>query len=272
MTQPSAATHEAEDVQLVDSSLMMKVFYVFLALALLSAGISAGGKWFGKSIALAGHTNSTTLREIVIGNNVIVAPDNMIRFERERHDGTAARLDLYLRWPEPRRLHRRGTRRLQPRRRHAPDHLLLVRRADHVARHERPPCADLFRDAGQAGQARSFRRHTLWLFRTIRLSERGAGGGRTARRRAVRGAMPERRKCRRIAGALRARHPCRRQSEPVLPVSAGTARPMARTRRRHAQAGGWHAQDQQASVRPHGASAASAAQPRSMSSIAIEKL
>jgi hypothetical protein len=99
MTQPSAATHEAEDVQLVDSSLMMKVFYVFLALALLSAGISAGGKWFGKSIALAGHTNSTTLREIVIGNNVIVAPDNMIRFERERHNGTAARLDLYLRWP-----------------------------------------------------------------------------------------------------------------------------------------------------------------------------
>lgn len=99
MTQSAAASHEAGEIRAVDSSLMMKVFYVFLALALLSAGISAAGKWFGKSIAMAGHTNSRTLREIVIGNNVIEAPDNMIRFERERHDGTAGRLDLYLRWP-----------------------------------------------------------------------------------------------------------------------------------------------------------------------------
>ncbi|WP_457937693.1 hypothetical protein [Mesorhizobium sp. 10J20-29] len=83
----------------VDSSLMMKVFYAFLALALLSAGISAAGKWYGRSIALAGHTDSTALREIVIGNNVVSAPENMIRFERARHDGTAPRLDLYLRWP-----------------------------------------------------------------------------------------------------------------------------------------------------------------------------
>ncbi len=98
MTQ--AATPQAQQFRTVDSSLMMKVFYAFLLLALLSAGISAAGKWYGKAIALAGHTDSTTLREIVIGNNVIVAPDNMIRFERSRHDGTAERLDLYMRWPD----------------------------------------------------------------------------------------------------------------------------------------------------------------------------
>ncbi|MEP9388230.1 hypothetical protein [Mesorhizobium sp. KR9-304] len=78
---------------------MMKVFYGFAVLALLSLGISLGGKWFGRSIALAGHTDDATLREIVIGNNVISAPANTIRFDRQRRNGIASRLDLYLRWP-----------------------------------------------------------------------------------------------------------------------------------------------------------------------------
>jgi hypothetical protein len=82
------------------SSFVMKVFYVFAALALLSLGISVGGKWLGRAIALAGHTDDTTLREVVIGNNVISAPANTIRFDRQRRDGVADRLDLYLRWPE----------------------------------------------------------------------------------------------------------------------------------------------------------------------------
>jgi hypothetical protein len=36
----------------------------------------------------------------VIGNNVIVAPANTIRFERQRINGIAPRLDLYLHWPD----------------------------------------------------------------------------------------------------------------------------------------------------------------------------
>ena len=89
----------APQIRAVDSSLMLKMFYAFVALALLSAAISVGGKRLGRTIALAGHTESTALREIVIGNDVISAPDNTIRFERARHDGAAARLDLYMRWP-----------------------------------------------------------------------------------------------------------------------------------------------------------------------------
>ena len=41
---------------------MLKVFYVFAALALLSLAISAGGKWFGRSIAMAGHTDDRSLQ------------------------------------------------------------------------------------------------------------------------------------------------------------------------------------------------------------------
>lgn len=98
MTQATAPALQSRHA--IDSSFVVKVFYVFAALALLSLGISVGGKWLGRSIALAGHTDDATLREVVIGNNVISAPSNMIRFDRQRTDGVASRLDLYLRWPQ----------------------------------------------------------------------------------------------------------------------------------------------------------------------------
>lgn len=84
----------------VRSRFMMRTFLVFAALALLSAGISAAGKWAGRTIAMAGHSDDTSLREIIIGNDVLNVPANMIRFDAARRDGTAQRLDLYLRWPQ----------------------------------------------------------------------------------------------------------------------------------------------------------------------------
>ncbi|MEO3385667.1 hypothetical protein [Mesorhizobium sp. CAU 1741] len=79
---------------------MIRVFIGFVVLALLSVGVSLVGKWAGKTIAMAGHTDDRTLHEIVIGNDVLVVPANMIRFEGSRRDGVAARLDVYLRWPQ----------------------------------------------------------------------------------------------------------------------------------------------------------------------------
>ena len=69
-------------------------------LALLSVGISIGGKWLGHSIALGGHTEDRTVWEIVIGNNVLAVPANAIRFEDARRNGVTERLDLYLHWPD----------------------------------------------------------------------------------------------------------------------------------------------------------------------------
>ncbi|MVA99072.1 hypothetical protein GN330_17630 [Nitratireductor sp. CAU 1489] len=79
---------------------MLRVFVGFALLALAAVAISAGGKLLGRSIVLAGHTEDTTPREIVIGNDVVVVPANAIRFERERRDGVAPNLHLYLRWPD----------------------------------------------------------------------------------------------------------------------------------------------------------------------------
>lgn len=90
---------DGPELTVVDSSLMVKVFYTFAVLALLSVAISLGGKWFGRSIAMAGYTDDTTVHDIVIGNNVIAVPANTIRFDRARRNGLASRLDLYLRYP-----------------------------------------------------------------------------------------------------------------------------------------------------------------------------
>ena len=94
------AAADRPEFNVVDSALMKRVFYAFATLALLSVAISLGGKWFGRSIAMAGYTDDTTVREVAIGNNVIAVPANVIRFEQARRDGIASRLDLYLRYPE----------------------------------------------------------------------------------------------------------------------------------------------------------------------------
>ncbi|MER9328920.1 hypothetical protein [Mesorhizobium sp. M0488] len=95
-----AAIADGPELTVVDSMLMKRVFYAFAALALLSVAISLGGKWFGHSIAMAGYTDDATIREVVIGNNVIAVPANVIRFDQARRDGIASRLDLYLRYPQ----------------------------------------------------------------------------------------------------------------------------------------------------------------------------
>ncbi|TPI62093.1 hypothetical protein FJ420_24160 [Mesorhizobium sp. B3-1-3] len=95
-----ATAAESAEFQVVDSTLMRRVFYIFAALALLSVAISVGGKWLGRSIAMAGYTDNMTVRQIVMGNNLISVPANFIRFDQARRDGIASRLDLYLRYPE----------------------------------------------------------------------------------------------------------------------------------------------------------------------------
>lgn len=79
---------------------VMRAFLAFAALALLSAAMSLGGEWVGRGIVMAGHSDDASLRRIVIGDDVLSVPANMIRFDASRRDGVAARLDLYLRWPQ----------------------------------------------------------------------------------------------------------------------------------------------------------------------------
>lgn len=93
-------TTETVSVRSLDAAFLTRTFHAFAAVALAALAINVAGRWFGASIALGGHTEATTRHEIVIGNDVIVAPANAIRYERARRDGVAERLDLYFLWPD----------------------------------------------------------------------------------------------------------------------------------------------------------------------------
>lgn len=101
--EPSAMTDftrfDNATIEEVGNGFMMKIFYVFVALALLSICISYAGKTFGSAIALAGHTDDRTIQGVVIDGEMIAVPANMIRFASDRRSGEARRLDLYLSWP-----------------------------------------------------------------------------------------------------------------------------------------------------------------------------
>jgi hypothetical protein len=97
MTQNPAAVDSSGPVS---TRFAIRLFYVFAALAVLSIAISFTGKWLGGSIASVGHTDDTSVHEIVIGNNVLAVPANYIRFQKQRATGEAHRLDLYMRWPD----------------------------------------------------------------------------------------------------------------------------------------------------------------------------
>jgi type II secretory pathway component PulJ len=85
---------------MMGSAFVQRTYFAVAALALLSLALTVAAHFFGHAISLGGHTEDATPREIVIGNNVLELPANMIRFARQRRDGVADRVDLYLRWPE----------------------------------------------------------------------------------------------------------------------------------------------------------------------------
>lgn len=89
----------AQQFRVNDSSLTTRVFRGLVALALLSLAVTIAGKWLGERIAMGGHTDDTTIHAVVMGDNLLAVPANMIRFEQARRNGDADRLDLYVRYP-----------------------------------------------------------------------------------------------------------------------------------------------------------------------------
>lgn len=78
---------------------LRRLFFVFLALAVLSLLINLGERMVGTRIILGGHSDSSISREVVIDNDVLSVRENMIRLPEQRRNGITERLDLYLSWP-----------------------------------------------------------------------------------------------------------------------------------------------------------------------------
>lgn len=79
---------------------LQRGLYCVAALALVSLLLAITGRFLGHTISLGGHTEEKSLQEIVIGNSVLELPANMIRFGKQRRNGVAQRVDIYLHWPD----------------------------------------------------------------------------------------------------------------------------------------------------------------------------
>jgi len=86
-------------VPLLSPKFVWKITAVVAVLCLVTLAITATGRMIGHSISRAGNTAETTLHEIVIGNDVLRLPANVIRFETQRVSGVQNAVDIYFAWP-----------------------------------------------------------------------------------------------------------------------------------------------------------------------------
>lgn len=84
---------------LLSSQFIWKLAAIVAVLCALTAAIAVTGRMIGGSVVLAGNTTDQSSRDIVIGNNVLSLPANVIRFESQRVSRVHAAVDLYFAWP-----------------------------------------------------------------------------------------------------------------------------------------------------------------------------
>lgn len=93
-------SHETlQHAPLLSSGFVWKLTAVVAVLCLITLAIAMTGRMIGGTIALAGNTTDRSLHEIVIGNDVLSLPANVIRFESQRISGAQGAVDTYFAWP-----------------------------------------------------------------------------------------------------------------------------------------------------------------------------
>jgi hypothetical protein len=92
-------THEAQTADARVYRFAIRLLMALAALAVVTVAIHVGGRFAGKALARGGHTTNTQTYSITIGDNLLAAPANMIRFKNQRYSGVQERLDLYFLFP-----------------------------------------------------------------------------------------------------------------------------------------------------------------------------
>lgn len=82
------------------NTLARVIFWTCAGLTLLTGAMLLTVHLFGAEIARAGFSTDPTARQIVIGNDVLDVPGNVIRFRAQRRSQSLQRLDLHYFWPE----------------------------------------------------------------------------------------------------------------------------------------------------------------------------
>jgi hypothetical protein len=95
----TSASEAGTDESLISNRLLFRLTAAIGVLAALTALMSIAGKNYGDELSLGGHTASTEIQHIIVGQDVIALPANVIRLESQRRHGPAATVSIYLSWP-----------------------------------------------------------------------------------------------------------------------------------------------------------------------------
>ncbi len=100
MAHPLTASSTPQYQPLISSGFLWRTALVILAFAILTLFLSLTGRWMGEKIASGGHSVSTDIRTLFLGDEQLQFPANAIRFENQRAGGSFERIDLYVLYPE----------------------------------------------------------------------------------------------------------------------------------------------------------------------------
>ena len=100
MAQPLTAPPTPQYQPLISSGFLLRTAPVILVFAILTLILSVTGRWMGEKIARGGHSASTDLQALFIGDEKLLFPANAVRFESQRAGGEFERVDLYMLFPE----------------------------------------------------------------------------------------------------------------------------------------------------------------------------
>lgn len=95
----TTASDTETDESLISNRFLFRTTTTIGVLAALTALISVAGKNYGDELSLGGHTASTAIQHVIIGQDAIALPANVIRFESQRRSGPAEAVSVYLSWP-----------------------------------------------------------------------------------------------------------------------------------------------------------------------------
>jgi hypothetical protein len=96
----TSAADEDVSEPLISNRLLFRITSGIGLLALLAAGLSVAGKQLGRGLVLGGNTESRAIHRIVIGQDRLALPANVIRFQAQRKDGPTESVSIYLSWPD----------------------------------------------------------------------------------------------------------------------------------------------------------------------------
>lgn len=94
----SAADDDSHE-PLISNKLLFRITLVIGLLAALASALSVAGRWLGEDLVLGENTESRDVHHIIVGQDTLSLPANVIRFENQRKSGRAESVSIYLSWP-----------------------------------------------------------------------------------------------------------------------------------------------------------------------------